>query len=241
MQLKKIAYFLLSIASTGALMAKQQLCHKLVPGLQEADCNWIIEKGIADQGINDIAPNNKIWIGNQGPNIFNFTNYRNEPISIILWESANDSSSFVSSHRPLISYSLPNLGDSVLISLANNISGAWSYIERYKTSLTLWGQVSNTWGEFTTGRYATVDVSRLITMSGGCISVQTPTGCISDMENCSFHCKTGSSCGLRDSYTLVNCEKPQIGAHSGTFDGQPSGGCGGWDGGGTLNIALGCI
>ncbi len=112
------------------------------------------------------------------------------------------------------------------MSAANRISGGWSALYDHKTVLNNFGQVWNTWGEFTTGDYGVVDISREVHMGGNIMdAIIQPTGCVSDFSRCVFVCKTGDSCGVRDTYDLLNCENgSQNGAGTGISDGQPSGG-----------------
>jgi len=72
------------------------------------------------------------------------------------------------------------------------------------TVLSPFGQIQNTWVEYTYGSYGTVDVSREITMSGHAVSVSTGT-CTSNMNTCVFVCNSGNTCGSAGSYTLENC------------------------------------
>ncbi|KAK2590416.1 hypothetical protein QQS21_011903 [Conoideocrella luteorostrata] len=193
-------------------------------------------------GDNPITNNGYIWIGDDGPNTFTFTNKAESPVVVILWDFPyNDyEASFMNVRHPKISYSLPNQNDTVNISIANGISGGWSALINRETQLKF-GQISNTWGEFTTGRYATVDISREANMQGTTMSVRTSAGCVSDMDTCVFVCKTGDTCGESGTYALQNCQPgSQAGAtygNSGRSD--PSGGCQGWSYGGQLQIIIG--
>lgn len=220
-------------------------CGALVSGLNFDDCQHMSNIGMAGMGDNIVGNNGYIWIGNDGPNTFTFTNTaaQNVPITLILWDfPANDyEASFMNVRRPKISYSLPNPGASVTISLGNGISGGWSTLNEHLTTLSQYGQIYNTWGEFTTGDFATVDVSRLVNMGGNIQSVHVPSGCTTDMNMCSFHCKNGANtCGDSGTYDLLNCT-PDVNpnASTGTYDGiNPEGGCMGWNGGGHLDISL---
>jgi hypothetical protein len=201
---------------------------------------------MAGQGINARSPNGNVWIGNDGPNRFTFTNRASSPspvsVTLILWDQApgDYQASFMNVRRPKISYSLPNVGDSVTVSLANGVSGGWAALTDHATTLSQYGQISNTWGEFTTGNSATVDVSRLVNMGGNKMSIKVSTGCVSNMNTCVFTCKSGNTCGTSGSYDLTNCANgSQPGASYGVWDGNPSGGCQGWsNGGGSLAISL---
>ncbi|KAH8886339.1 hypothetical protein GQ53DRAFT_844886 [Thozetella sp. PMI_491] len=221
-------------------------CAALVSGLSLADCNYIKSMGMAHQGVNARSSNGNIWIGSGGPNTFTFTNRAETPskapITLVIWDApAGDySASFMNVKQPKITYSLPNYGDSVTISVANGISGAWSPLTNRATTLSQYGQIYNTWGEFTTGAYATVDVSREVKMNGNIMSIKVKkNGCVSDMNTCAFQCKSGNSCGESGTYKLVNCANgSQPGASYGVFNGNPSGGCQGWSNGGHLDIDL---
>lgn len=203
--------------------------------------------GMAGQGDNAVSNNGNIWIGGDGPNTFTFTNQATSPspvpVILILWDmpAGDYQSSFMNVRRSKISYSLPNIGDSVTISLANGVSGGWAALNNHATTLSQWGQIYNTWGEFTSGAYATVDVSREVNMGGNVMSIRTSGGCTSNMNTCVFTCKNGqNTCGDSGTYQLENCAAgSQPGASYGLYDGNPSGGCQGWSNGGHLDISLG--
>ncbi|RYP37234.1 hypothetical protein DL767_003053 [Monosporascus sp. MG133] len=150
--------------------------------------------------------------------------------------------SFMNVRQPQISYSLPRTGDSVTISVARDVSGAFGALHGHTTTLSQWGQLYNTWGEFTTGDWATVDVSRLVNMGGNDMEITVrDNGCVSDMNRCSFWCKNNMlTCGDSGTYDLVNCDPgSQPGATYGSWDGiNPDGGCQGWGNGGHLDIVL---
>ena len=202
--------------------------------------------GMAGMGDNVVGNNGYIWIGDDGPNTFTFTNNAGDgsPITLIMWDFPIDDyeASFMNVRNPKVSYSLPSPGDSVTISLQNGISGGWSSLNNRQTTLSQFGQIYNTWGEFTTGDSATVNISRLVNMSGNQYSVSVPGGCRADMDMCSFHCKNGvNECGESETYDLLGCT-PDVNPNSsyGTYDGiNPEGGCQGWSNGGHLDISLG--
>lgn len=218
-------------------------CNNLVGGLIREDCEHMSNIGFGSQGKNDFYNNGIIWIGDDGPNKFTYTNRADEggPASIIvvIWWANDDASSFVSSRQPYITYSLPNQGDHVTISVANGISGAFAALNHRITILRN-GQVFNTWGEFTTGNSATIDVSRLPNMGGNRMEIYTGGGCNANMDRCVFKCKSGNTCWERDTYYLQNCDaNSQPGdPHSGLAWGQPSGGCGGFSNGGNVWVDL---
>jgi hypothetical protein len=197
--------------------------------------------GMAGMGTNAKAANGGVWIGSQGPNIFAFTNKAAVAVTVIIWtQAAGDyQSSFMNARKPAISYSL-GAGQTVTISMANGVSGGWAALYGGKTTLSQYGQINNTWGEFTTGGYATVDVSREINMAGNTMSITVgSTGCVSNMSKCVFQCKSGNTCGASGTYNLVGCAaNSQSGATFGTNSGNPSGGCQGFNNGGHVAVAF---
>ena len=202
--------------------------------------------GMAGQGANSQTNNGNIWLGTDGPNQFTFTNNAVNPspvpVTIIVWYNApgDYTSSFMNVRTPMISYSLPNIGDSVTVSLANGVSGGFASLNNHETTLSQYGQIYNTWGEFTSGNYATVDISREVNMGGNVMSINTSGGCYSDMNTCVFTCKGGNTCGESGTYDLTNCANgSQPGATYGLYGDNPSGGCQGWTNGGQLQISLG--
>ncbi|KAJ9136556.1 effector 5 protein [Pleurostoma richardsiae] len=221
-------------------------CRTLAYGLSAADCQHMSDIGMAGQGANPTSNNGVVWIGSDGPNTFTFTNQATNPspvpVALILWNapSGDYQASFMNVRTPQISYSLPNTGDSVTISVANGISGAWAALNNQVTVLSQYGQIYNTWGEFTTGQYATVDISREVNMGGNVMSLKVAaSGCVANMYTCAFQCKSGNTCGSSGTYDLVNCAAgSQPGASYGTYDGNPSGGCTGFSNGGHLDIEL---
>lgn len=108
---------------------------------------------------------------------------------------------------PKISYSLPEEGGAVEISLANEVPGGWSVLYNRSTTLTQFGQIANTIGEFSTGTFANINVSRLVNMSGNPMTVKVPGGCMADMERCVYARNTGTdSCGDARTYNLLGCK-----------------------------------
>lgn len=190
--------------------------------------------GMVSQGANAVSNNGGIWIGSDGANTFTFTNEATNPsdvsVILVLWNADGYDGSFVNAYTPAITYSLPNIGDSVTISVANSISGAWAALNNHATTLNEYGQIFNTWGEFTSGDYATVDVSMEVNTAGNSMSITVDeNGCVSDMTTCVFQCTAGTSvqsCGDSGTYELTNCAVgSQPGATYGVYDGNPSGGC----------------
>lgn len=207
--------------------------------------------GMAGPGLNARKnPGGGIWVGNDGPNTFIFENKSKGKVNVIIWNKGtlpngqpDFQSSFLKVRAPQVSWSLAK-GEKVTVSIANNkISGGFAALYERSTGFTQWGQLDQTWGEFTSGDHATVDVSRLVRMDGEPMSMRTGVGCVSDMHKCVFVCKTGNTCGKKNEYNLQNCvnpgEKdprvknqpnvtPQAGANHGWRDEQPEGGCQGW-------------
>jgi len=65
----------------------------------------------------------------------------------------------MNAHQPAVSYTIYDK-QSVTISMVNGISAGWAGLYNLQTTLNVGlGQVFNTWGEITTGIYATVDIS----------------------------------------------------------------------------------
>ncbi|EGS24119.1 uncharacterized protein CTHT_0000510 [Thermochaetoides thermophila DSM 1495] len=236
---------LVELGSTSA----QFSCDSLVYGLTHDDCNYMSSIGMAAQGRNERSNNGVIWIGSDGPNTFNFINAFDGPIIIVVWHNpvGDHESSFMNVRQAMVTYSLPSRGSAVQISVANGIPGGWAAIYNRDTALTQYGQIDNTWGEFTSGTYATVDVSRLVNMQGNAMSIQTfnnnedngDARCMSDMQTCVFICKNvaARTCGESGTYDLINCSGPdRTYAIDGT--GNPTGGCQGWSTNGHLEVVL---
>lgn len=171
-------------------------CSSVISGLSSTDCNCLAQIGLAGQGSNPTAPNGQFWIGGGGPSKFDFTNNAGKGVTLVMWyDGASPQTStgpYVSATAPLVSYSLA-AGATVTVSLAGGVSGGWAGGYSRSTVLSTYGQVSNTWREFTTGSYATVDVSRLVNMNGNGMSVTTSSGCSSNMNTCVYQCKRGKS------------------------------------------------
>lgn len=195
--------------------------------------------GMYAQGINSFSNNGAIWIGSDGPNTFTFSNSAGGvDVTLIIWlNPANDySSSFMNVRQPYVSFSMADQ-QQITVSMANGISGGWAGLFNRITTLSQYGQIYNTWGEFTTGSYATVDVSREVNMGGNGMSINLNSGCISNMDKCVFQCKSGNTCGDSGTYDLDNCAAgSQPGATYGLYDGNPSGGCQGFNNGGHMSV-----
>lgn len=209
-------------------------CESAHEGIAKQDCIWLAKQGMVALGVNDFIPNGRIWIGSQGPNTFKITNENNQPATVVVWHHYDYTSSFVKTKQPIITYSL-NHEESVTISMENAISGAWSFMTRNRTVFNEWGQVFNTIGEFTSGKDATVDISRLVNMNGESMTVVTQSGCLANMDKCAFKCIVGNSCWEPNTYELdAGCEN--FGHDS---NNQPSGGCKGWNDGGHVDVIIG--
>ncbi|KAK3375886.1 hypothetical protein B0T24DRAFT_698485 [Lasiosphaeria ovina] len=200
-------------------------------GLSRDDCNYLSSIGFAGPGSNPSGGSN-IRIGNGGPNTMTFSS-PNTDVVLVMWERVDDASAFVAVNRPRLTWSLPR-GSSVTVSLDNGVSGAWSAIYGRQTRLAWTGVVENTWGEFTTGGSATVNISREPNMGGNNFVARVSTGCQADMDHCSYVCKQGNSCWQSGSYSLIGCtEQPNNNAYFGGAD--PSGGCQGWSNNGHID------
>jgi len=231
-----------AIAPIEQAMSKRNFdCSNPVYGLTTNDCNHMSSIGMYGQGVNAQGNNGLIWIGNDGPNTFEFTNNGEggAPVTLIIWNNpAGDySSSFMNVRIPQISYSLAN-GESITISMANGVSGGWAGLYNEESNLTQYGQINNWWGEFTTGDYATFDITREVNMGGNPMVIEVD-GCTADINRCVFQCYSGNTCGDSQTYELVGCgEGSQPGATYGVYGGNPSGGCQGWSNGGSLSISF---
>ncbi len=202
-------------------------------GSAKRDCQYLAQIGFASQGLNPVGNNGHIWIGNDGPNTFTFSS-PNSDVILVLWDqTAGYSSSFVTGAQTVLTYSLPK-GSSVTVSLANGISGAWTGLYDHSTGISPFGQVHNTWAEFTTGAYATVDISREVNMQGNQLVAKVSTGCVANNSQCAFICKSGNSCGDSGTYDLINCASQPYG-NVGALAGNPEGGCSGWSNGGHID------
>lgn len=193
------------------------------------------------QGLNSHSSSAGIWVGSDGPNKFTFQNRAGgEDLIVIIWNFASGDyqSSFMNVRAPKISYTL-KAKQNITISMANDVSGGWAGLYTGQTTLTPYGQINNVWGEFTTGAWGTVDVSRLVNMAGNDMKIALDTGCVSDMDQCVFKCKSGNTCWESGSYNLVDCAPgSQPGATYGVLAGNPEGGCQGFANGGHMNVTF---
>lgn len=198
--------------------------------MTDADASKLSSLGVASMGVNSASPNGQAWLGQSGPYQNEFSNGSGQDLILVVWGVAG---SWINAVQPVITASIP-AGQSVWVSFADGASGAWTAI--YPDTQLVNGQASNTWGEYTFGNFGVVDVSREVNMNGHPMSIQGPS-CTSDMNTCVFMCSSGSVCTF--DYILVNCENgSQPGANYGTFDGAPSGGCGGMGSSATLKTTF---
>lgn len=78
--LEKFTNIWLHVRASGALD-----CSNPVQGVNWEDCQHMARVGMAGMGDNVLEDNRHIWIGDDGPNTFQFTNKASEgPITLIL-------------------------------------------------------------------------------------------------------------------------------------------------------------
>jgi hypothetical protein len=190
--------------------------------LSESSVVLLQRIGLAQTGVNPTTNKGNVWLGVDGAYTTDFINESGEEIVLVVWGVAG---SWVNAVKPLIMVTIP-AGASQTVSFANGASGAWAPIYP-DTTLSQWGQISQTWGEYTfNGQSTTFDVSREVNMNGRAMSITDGT-CISDFSRCVFRCIGGVASCLTG-YELFNCEPgSQPGAHVGHLDGVDSGGCSG--------------
>jgi len=176
--------------------------------------------GFKALGLNANSNNGQCWLGSDGPNVNTIKNNAGVDIIVVVWGTSGYSASFMTSGiAPLITTGLSS-GSSTTISCAD-ISGGIAAVYP-DTILSPYGQIQNTWVEYTYGQWGTVDISKEVTMSGHPVSCGN-THCMSDMSTCVFVCNGGANtCGTAGSYTLQNCG-PQNGGQSDTA--AMNGGC----------------
>jgi hypothetical protein len=177
-------------------------------------------------GKNPTSSNDFAWLGEDGPWTNEMVNKAGCDLTLVLWKKDAGAAMFVQTSQPYLTVKIP-AGKSITVSLADGVSGAYTAIYP-DTEWATPGFLRNTLGEFTTGKYATFDVSRETSMNGHPMTIETP-GCTSTMEDCVFKCTKfdeGDWCGTAGSYELVkgNAATCNMGLH----DGQPTGGCQGF-------------
>ena len=166
-------------------------------------------------GTNSFSSDAKVWIGKDGQYINEFFNDSGEDLILVMWDKT---AAWVNANVPYITHSLP-AGSGISISMASGLSGGYSAI--YSDTKLVNGQIANTWGEWSTaGTSSTFDVSRLVTMSGHDMKIETPS-CVANMNQCAFTCDAGSdSCW--QTYNLLDCPSN---TGKDPYTGAPSGGC----------------
>jgi len=178
--------------------------------------------GLTNTGANAASNNGQVWLGGDGPYVNDFINSSGQELILVLWGVAG---SWVNAVKPLLTVTIP-AGAVQTVSFANGASGAWAPIYP-DTKMSQWGQIEETWGEFTfNGQWSTVDVSREVNMNGHAMSIFDGK-CTSDFQRCVFQCKGGVTSCLTG-YELLNCAPgSQEGAQIGVHYGADTGGCSG--------------
>lgn len=200
---------------------------------------YLTSIGMTGAGVN--ANSGNVCLGGNQPNRFNFKNSAGTTVILVMWEMVKGDyqAIFMNARQAAITYTLaPDAG--VTVSVANGISGGWAAVHVGSTKLTANGQIDNTQGEYTTGPYGTIDVTREIQMNGHDMSIQlSGSNCRSDGNTCVFTCKSGSTCGESGSYDLTNCNPNKVpGANNQMVNGNPEGGCQGFANGGDINVTF---
>jgi hypothetical protein len=172
--------------------------------------------GFKALGLNAAANNGQCWLGSDGPNVNTLVNGASSSIIAVVWGAAG--SWMTGATAPLITIALAP-GQSQAVS-CGNISGGIAAIYP-GTTLTPYGQIQNSWAEFTWGSYGTFDVSREVYMNGNPMSIKGST-CTADFNNCVFVCKSGTTCFEAGTYTLENCSASNGG---GSDAAAQNGGC----------------
>lgn len=212
---------------------KRDLDRRDTDALTAADSSKLLGLGFKGLGLNPTAKGAIPWIGTDGQFTNEFFNTASEDMVLTVWGPAG---SWVNAVTPQLTVSIPK-NKSRTVSFPVGWSGAWAAVHS-KTSLVN-GQIFDTWGEATFAPpYSVVDVSREVNMGGRSMAVVGPT-CTTDMNTCVFRCLGGvNSCMY--GYELHNCATgSQGGANYGTYEGAPSGGCGGMGNSANLKTYLG--
>ena len=159
----------------------------------------LLSLGFKALGLNAAANNGQCWLGSDGPNVNTLVNGASSSIIAVVWGAAG--SWMTGATPPLITIALAP-GQSQAVS-CGSVSGGIAAIYP-GTTLTPFGQIQNSWVEFTWGSYGTFDVSREVYMNGNPVSVKGST-CTADFGNCVFVCNSGTTCFAAGTYTLQNC------------------------------------
>jgi len=195
-----------SAATTAATTATSAPAASSAPAVSSSSTislSQLTTLGFKALGLNANSNNGQCWLGSDGPNVNTLINSAGVPIIVVVWGTSGYSASFMSSGiAPLITIGI-SPGASTVISCAD-ISGGIAAVYP-DTVLSPFGQIQNTWVEYTYGTYGTIDISREVTMSGH--SVQSGNShCLASMSACVFTCLNGANtCGTAGSYTLQNC------------------------------------
>jgi len=156
--------------------------------------------GFAANGQNANSNNGQCWLGSDGPNVNTLKNAASVPVIAVVW--GNQGSWMTGGTPPLITVGLAP-GASQAVSCAD-ISGGIAGVYP-DTKLTPFGQIQQTWEEFTFGSWGTVDISREVYMGGNPLSV-VGSKCAANMNQCVFTCKNGAStCFEAGTYQINNC------------------------------------
>ncbi|KAF2673546.1 hypothetical protein BT63DRAFT_451595 [Microthyrium microscopicum] len=192
---------------------------KAIAGLTAQGADFLKSKNIK-QGDNPRSNGPQgIWLGNDGQYKLKVTNYKNEPMVLVMWHG----NAWLNDNKPIITQSLGPIEEAI-ISVNGNAPGiAFSAVYAGTKAN---GLIENTWGELTTSQWSTINVSRLPNMNGDGLTLVSPTGCRAHMSSCVFMCRNGATkCGDPKSYDLYNCKFPGAGTGEDPFTHDPSGGC----------------
>ena len=168
-------------------------------------------------GVKPAVSNGASWVGTDGAWTVDFFNTAGVDVVLAVW-----SQSWVNANSPSVLVTL-SPGGSTTVSFNNGASGAFAGI--YPDTDLRMGQINNTWGEFTFNSGGVLDVSREVNMAGHPLKIETPTGCVSDKDNCVFVClpDDGNSCWQR--YQLNKSSDPNCIKGYDPAMGGDSGGC----------------
>jgi hypothetical protein len=170
-------------------------------------------------GVKSAVSNGVGWVGTDGPWTVDFFNKAGIDVILLVW---GPTASWVNANSPSVLVTLP-AGGSTTVSFNNGASGAFSAL--YPDTDLRMGQVNNTWGEFTFGSGGVLDVSREINMSGHDMTIETPTGCVSDKNTCVFVCLPDGGNSCWQTYQLNKSSDPNCIKGYDPAMGGDSGGC----------------